>query len=317
MSEMYCYRLVARGKVGIASLDQVRDQETLHWIHIAGDPDESCQQQLIDDLGVDPSLAAVAVRTTPSQRPFHLNGSLAFTLSLPAESQDQCRSSLLGVVASGCRLITLSSGPSSLAQDLMQDWLEDPDGVGETPEALLFSLVDHVADSYTPLVDDIHDRVEALEVQVFEEVIVGPEAAIGIKRELLNIRRDAAPLRDAMQAILRHGQPWCSPARSIHYQDTLTHLMRTMESLDIARDIVSSIMDAQVAMAGNRLNQNMRILTVISTVLMSGSLVAGIYGMNVGLWPPASTPWGFPLALGIMVLASAGAFWAFKAKGWV
>jgi magnesium transporter len=221
------------------------------------------------------------------------------------------------VVAEGDRIITLSSCRCNAVHGLLQLWVEDPEAVGQTSPELLRSLVDEVVDRCYPHIDRIHDQVESLEDQVFESRCLEPAAALCMKRELLEVRRLLAPLRDTTQALLRHGDPWASKEITQEYQDILSHILRHIESLDLARDILSTIMDAQLSLTSNRLNEVMRVLTVVSTLMMACSLVAGIYGMNFDVMPETKWLYGYPFSLGVMGLVCVLILWIFRRQRWI
>ena len=99
--------------------------------------------------------------------------------------------------------------------------------------------------------------------------------------------------------------------------DLYNHLLRLTENIDLGRDILSSIMEAQVNVVNNRLSKTMQTLTVVSTILMSCSLIAGIYGMNFERMPELRQPWGYPMALGMMLFASLGLLAVFRKFRWI
>ncbi len=113
-------------------------------------------------------------------------------------------------------------------------------------------------------------------------------------------------MRDVLNQILRADQPLVSAPTRVYFQDVYDHTLRLVEQVDLHRDILTGVMDAMMAQTNNRLNQVMKTLTGISTILMSAALISGIYGMNFKNMPELNTRYGYYFALGSMV-AVAGA----------
>ena len=137
-----------------------------------------------------------------------------------------------------------------------------------------------------PLLDALSDRMDELEDRIFADF--QPEAIeeiFRIKKELLFMRRAVTPLRDVFNTLLRREQPIFSRETTVYFQDVFDHLIRVADTIDTLRDMLGSTMDAYLSISGNRMNIVMKRLTSISTILMSVTLVAGIYGMNFDYMP--------------------------------
>ena len=145
-------------------------------------------------------------------------------------------------------------------------------------------LIDAIVDDYLPLLDIISERMDDLEDSIFgewrAEVI---EEIFTIKKKLLYLRRSITPLRDVFNTMLRREQPIFPRETHVYFQDVFDHLIRVADTIDTLRDMLSSTMDAYLSVSGNRMNKIMKRLTSISTILMSVTLIAGIYGMNFDL----------------------------------
>ncbi len=194
-------------------------------------------------------------------------------------------------------------------------WQHNPNEVGQNIGHLLYSLLDICLDSYFPLIDLLNDQIDDLEAQIFEQPRTTPTDALKIKRKLLNIRKQVSPVRENINSIIRHGQPIVQPEQLPEYQDLYNHSLRIAENLDLGRDLLAGLIDIQLSITSNRLNEVMRTLTVISTVLMTGALIAGIYGMNFKHMPELDWQYGYPFSIGLMVACSFGIVAWFKKLG--
>jgi magnesium transporter len=179
-------------------------------------------------------------------------------------------------------------------------------------------LLDAIVDGYFPIVDQISDRIEDLESLIFDhyrrEV---QEQIFALKKDLLAVRRVLAPERDMMNVLLRPGSPVFGEATVAYFQDVYDHILRIMDAVDTDRDLLSSALDAFLSVTSNRLNQTMKTLTASSIILMTMTLVAGVYGMNFVHMPELDWKLGYAWALGVMVALGAGLIVVFRRIDWI
>ncbi|MDB5099588.1 MAG: magnesium and cobalt transport protein CorA [Cyanobacteria bacterium RYN_339] len=198
-------------------------------------------------------------------------------------------------------VVTIHSGPSSAIADVAARW-QTGDGLqGEAASYLAYLLVDSAVDGYFPAVDVFSDHLEAVESRIFDrfdERIVS--AIFDLKKETLALRRLITPLRDVFLVLLRGPGSGFGERTYVYFQDVLDHLLRVSDAIDIQRDLVSAALDAYQTAVSNRTNDTMKKLTVLSTVLMTSALIAGIYGMNFALMPELAWPYGYYGALYMM-----------------
>jgi len=184
--------------------------------------------------------------------------------------------------------------------------------------SILYWLFDAAADSYFPILDAMAERMDALE----DRVLAGARGDQGlaemltIKRELLELRRVLAPMRDVANALLRRDIPVIDDAAEPYFQDLYDHLVRILDQLDLYRDLLASVVDARLTLTSNALNTVMKRLTAITVILMAPTLVAGIYGMNFDVMPELHWVLGYPFALAVMAATMVGAFLFFRSRDW-
>ncbi len=284
------------------------------WAHLDGWNPIAIQGFLRRHECIDDGLAETLSRFLPSMRFDHEAGLAAATLPLTKDDPERAAQPFI-LAAHGQTILTASKDASPFLIDLMNEWVSDPEGLGQTSEELLQTIIHSLAEGDIDQIDGLHERIESLEDSIYEMKTVDASSALCVKREILEERRRLALLRDFVAAVTRHGEPWVPKSMMAEYQDINSLIYRQIESLDLARDILSSIMDAQLGIVSNRLNEIMRILTVISTIMMAASLVAGIYGMNFISMPGLSGPYGFYICLAGMVIVSAFILYLFKKKG--
>lgn len=193
---------------------------------------------------------------------------------------------------------------------------------------LLYSLLDTIVDHYFPVIDQIGERIEELEASVVEHQGTDRGTSMSdifrLKRELIHLRRQIAPERDAMAVLARRELPIVSAATGVYFQDLYEHVLRVTDAVDVYRDLLSGVLDSylsvnsnNLAVAANNLNAVMKKLTSYSIILMGMALVTGVYGMNFDNMPELHLSFGYPAALALMAAVGLGLAFFFKRKDWL
>ncbi len=215
-------------------------------------------------------------------------------------------------------LVTVHSRPIRAIETARRLWAEWIDRSDQGAGLLAYLLIDAIVDDYMPLLDIVSERMDDLEDSIFgewrAEVI---EEIFGIKKKLLYLRRSITPLRDVFNTLLRREQPIFARETHIYFQDVFDHLIRVADTIDTLRDMLGSTMDAYLSVSGNRMNKVMKRLTSISTILMSVTLVAGIYGMNFVFMPELRWRYGYVYALLSMVVVGLALYAYLKKVNWI
>ena len=215
-------------------------------------------------------------------------------------------------------LVTVHSRPIRAIATAARLWHEWTDRAEQGSGLLAYLLIDGIVDDYLPLLDIMSERMDDLEDSIFgewrAEVI---EDIFSIKKKLLYLRRAITPLRDVFNTMLRREQPIFPRETHIYFQDVFDHLIRVADTIDSLRDMLSSTMDAYLSVSGNRMNKIMKRLTSISTILMSVTLIAGIYGMNFTLMPELRWRYGYVYALGSIMVVGAALYVYLKKVKWI
>lgn len=222
------------------------------------------------------------------------------------------------LVAPGA-LVSVHWGSSAAVSEVERLFTTGTPGAHESVGALLYTLLDTIADGYLPVLDELSDAIDGI-----EERIVGGERqadalrdVLHVKRRLLELRRVVAPFRDVANALLRRELKVVDAATLPYYQDLYDHLVRALDSIDLYRDTLASALDANLAIASNSLNLVVKRLTALTVILMLPTLIAGIYGMNFTGMPELEWSLGYPFALGLMLLAILGAVAFFRWRDWL
>jgi magnesium transporter len=217
-------------------------------------------------------------------------------------------------------LVTVHWQPSPSLDQVRKRWRHEPDAVATSPGGLLYEILDTIADGYFPLLDRLSERIDRLQDRIIgggREA--GPTAlrhVLQIKREMLELRRVVAPLRDVANSLLRRDITAIDESLIPYFQDLYDHLVRVLDTIDLYREMLAAALDANLSVTSNNLNVIVKRLTAFTVILMVPTLIAGIYGMNFRYMPELSWPFGYGFALGLMVLVMFGTYLLFRARDW-
>ena len=216
-------------------------------------------------------------------------------------------------------LVTVHHGPSRSIDAAREICLRHRDVLAEGTVGLLHRIVDQLVDHYRPDVDALEDRVEDLERVVFEHPQKNPlRDVLQLKRDIAALRRVALPQRDSVGRLARREFGQIPEAMTFRFRDVYDNLVRLNEEAMFLQDRVTTLLDAYLSAQSNRLNQVMKVLTVIATIFMPLTVLTGLYGMNVDLAQfPGGAGTQFWWITGIMLAVSLAMLWIFRRKHWL
>jgi magnesium transporter len=193
------------------------------------------------------------------------------------------------------------------------------DVVGSSVGGLLYAVLDAIVDGYLPVVDALNDQLDELQSALLsgDAEQDALQRLLVMKRSLLKLRQVAAPLREVANALLRREAPLIDDDAAPYYNDLFDHLVRVLESIDLLRDLGAVTLDVNLAATNNTLNLVMKRLTAVTVILMVPTLIAGIYGMNFRFMPELDWLFGYPFALGLMLVAVLGAIAYLRRHDWL
>ena len=178
------------------------------------------------------------------------------------------------------------------------------------PSFIVYHICEWLVESLQPTLERLDDRIDALEDEV---VLTTGDATMhelfGLKRDLVDLRRRVAPLRDVMQRLGSHGVVFIQPEAEVYFRDVHDDVLRAIELLDTYRDILSSALDLHLSSVSNRLNRVMKQLTVVATMFMPLSFLVGLFGTNFTGMPYRSLPWF--ISMFVLFFISVAVMWIY------
>jgi magnesium transporter len=196
-------------------------------------------------------------------------------------------------------------------------------GRGRVREAgadyLTYLLIDAVVDAYFPVLDALAERMHALEEEALAPSVRAEDTLLALTRlrhDLVGVRRAVWPMREEVAVLQREESTLVSPDTRVFLRDVYDHAIQALEIVESLRETAVSVMELFLSTQNQRLNEVMKVLTVIATLFIPLTFIASIYGMNFKHMPELGWPWGYPMALGLMALVAAGMIGYFKKRGW-
>ncbi len=195
---------------------------------------------------------------------------------------------------------------------------------GRKADYLAYALLDATIDGYFPVLEQLGERIEQIEEAVFmrpSDTVV--EEIHDTRRELIRLRKAAWPHRDMLNSLIRDASRFISDETLLHLRDTYDHAIRIVDLIETLRELTSDLMSVWMSNVSNRMNEVMRVLTVMASIFIPLSFIAGVYGMNfdpsASGWnmPELGWPLGYPFALLLMAFVAGGLLWYFRRKGWL
>jgi len=311
----------------------VKDVETLQthltsqvvWVNVVGLGDV----KIITRLGEIFGLHQLAVEdiVNLNQRPkVEDYGDVEFIVAKMVALKNTLTTSQLGIFLSKNWVITFVENPAHTCLDTVKERLRKGRGRARQlgPDYLMYMILDAVIDAYFPVVEDYGERLDSME----EEIIERPgRKTIGamhqLKRDLLELRRAIWPMRDVTNVLVRDDTELISRDTKLYLRDCYDHIVRLMDFVETDRDLSSDLMDVYLSSVSNRLNEVMKVLTIITTIFIPPGFIAGVYGMNfhhdVSPWnmPELSWYFGYPYALSLMFCTTVGMLLFLYWRGWL
>lgn len=183
---------------------------------------------------------------------------------------------------------------------------------------LFYALMDAVVDWYFSTIEKIGDKLELIE----EEIMNDPkkeslQQLYELKREVIYLRKQVWPLRDLLNNMIRCENPLITDNTHVFLRDLQDHTTRIIDTVETYRDLLSGIMDVHISTNANKMNEIMKVLTVMSSIFIPVTFIAGVYGMNFENMPELKSPYGYAITWGVMLAVIFGLLVYFRRKKWI
>ncbi len=183
---------------------------------------------------------------------------------------------------------------------------------------LAYALIDAIVDSHFFILEKIGDEIEQLEDELLDDP--SPESLNQIhrlRREMILLRKSVWPLRELISELGREETPMVSRETAVFLRDVYDHCIQVIDTVETFRDLLGGMLDLYMSNVSNRMNEIMKVLTLIATIFIPLTFIAGVYGMNFEYMPELAWKWAYPAVWGIMIGLGIGLVFFFKKKNWL
>lgn len=296
------------------------------WVHVQGTPDARQLNQLGRRFGLHP-LALEDVANV-GQRPKidQYDQNLFVVLGMPVLTGKELHVADISLFLGKDFVISVCEGVEDPFREVRKR-LQNGGGRLRQMGAdfLFYALIDTVVDQAYPVLETLGETIETLEVELLERPNRDMLGQLHLlKRELILLRRQLWPARDLLSQMMRNDLELLHPETLGYFRDAHDHAVQIIDLIESYRDITASMLDVYLSSMSHRLNDIMRVLTVITTIFMPLTFIAGIYGMNFvanekSVWamPEIRTTYGYPVVLGVMLVIAVGMLLSFRRNGWL
>lgn len=308
------------------SCDPPQDWEGVLWLDVTGLPGTDDLERLRDRLGLHPLALEDIVTGDQHPKLEEFRDVLFLILSWPCWDGDELRPEQVSLFLGKRFVVSIHEAGDDLFEPIRRRLTEGGTSLLEGGgERLLHALADLVVDQGFPVLEALGEDAEALETELLRHS--GPEILARIhelKRSLLQLRRELWPTRETLGRLMGPGSHQMAEALYPYWKDVYDHALYQLEMVEAYRDMSAGMLDLYLSSASHRLNDVMRVLTIISTIFIPLTFVTGLYGMNFVV--DASSPWamplthwryGYPAVLIFMVLEACLMLWFFRRKRWL
>jgi len=296
--------------------------ESASWLDIQGLGSENILKQIGQIFKLHPLLLEDVVNVPQRPKVEDYNEQLIIIIHLvqPKPEEDGFYSEQVSFVLGKKYLLTFQEEPNHDCFNPVRDRLKNNKGKIRTSgvDYLTYLLLDTIIDSFFPVLEDYGERIEELE----NEVVFNPdhhtlEKIYKIRRELLALRRAIWPQQSVITTLMRSGSNLISSDVEIYFRDCYDHVIQLLDIVESYRELSSSLMDVYLSSMSNKMSEVMKVLTIISSIFIPLSFIAGVYGMNFEYIPELTWKWGYFVCLSVMGTVALSLIIFFWRSGWL
>ncbi len=296
-----------------------KESSMVKWIRITG----LKQIQLLEHLGkefkIHPLVVEDILNTTQRPKIEDYNDYLFMVVKNVDFSNDEIDSNQVSVILGPSFVISVQERQEAILQPIM-DRIRNNRGIIRRMknDFLAYAILDAVLDNYFAVIEKLSDNIEVVEDELISNPVQDTLHEIyRLKQELIILRKSIWPFREVISRMERGRYALIDEKLLIYIRDIYDHSIQVMETVETYRDMLSGMLDIYLSSVSNRMNEVMKVLTIIATIFIPLTLIAGIYGMNFRFMPELEIPLAYPLVWLSMIIVGLVLVVFFKRKRWI
>jgi magnesium transporter len=308
----------------IESLDEYVSKWPVTWVNVDGLGDATTIEQIGQVFGMHP-LALEDIFNTRHRPKLEEHDDHLFVITRMANLPDRFEHEQLSLILGAGYVVTFQERSGDCLETVRQR-LRAKTGKFKSygPDYLAYAIIDAVIDGYFPVLEELGERLEEIEAEVTANPTRDSLAKIQAARhDLLALRRSILPQREFIAALVRDELDLVTDRTRLHLRDAHDHALRIVDLVESYREVSLGLSDLYMSTVSNRMNDVMKVLTIMASIFIPLTFIAGIYGMN---FDPSASPWSmpelrwywaYPVTLGFMVLVAVAMIVLFRRRGWL
>ena len=306
----------------IEELRVFKDRQTVSWVHIEGIHDTRVLEQLGDVFGLHPLILEDILNTDQRPKMQDMGDYMFIVLKRfcnTCNEHSDISAEQISVVLGPNYVISLQERADALLDPIREHIKTSKGRIRKAgADYLAYSIIDTVLDSYFGILETLGDKIEIEEEALVNNSTPSTLRVIQhLKRDMIFLRKSIWPLRETISALERSESPLIQDTTGVYLKDIYDHAIQVIDTVETYREMLSGMIDIYLSSISNRMNQVMKVLTIIATIFMPMTFLAGVYGMNFKHFPELEWQWGYPLFWIINLTIAVVMLILFKRKKWI
>lgn len=319
--------------VSVAEAAALRERPGVAWIDVVGVRDPATIRALGEAFGLHPLVLEDLTHTTQRPKIESYDGQLFIVVKMlhapsepgfehlgaEVEGAPEIRVEQVGLILGPDYVISVQEFPGDVFEPIRHRIRQAAGRIRSVgADYLVYSLLDLIVDHYFVVMEGIAFHIEAIE----EAVLADPRPELqteinALRREALFLRRSVWPLREVIASLLRDESPLITDPTKVYLRDAYDHTIQVVDMIESFRDVLSSLVDLYLSSLSHRMNEVMKVLTVIGSIFIPLTFLAGVYGMNFDVMPELHYANAYFILLGVMAAVALGMLALFRLRGWI
>ncbi len=299
-----------------------KDRPTVTWVQMVGLQDTNILEELGTVFGLHP-LTLEDILNTDQRPKMEDFGEYIYvvlkTFYSPGDQRDDILPEQISIVLGAGFVISFQERESDLFKSIIERIMAGKGRLRKSgADYLTYSLVDTIVDHYFGILETLGEKIEVTEEALIKNPSTATLQAIQhLKRKMLFLRKSVWPLRETINSLGRAESSLIHESSSIYFKDIYDHTIQVIDTIEIFRDMLSGMLDIYLSSISNRMNEIMKMLTIIATIFMPLTFLAGVYGMNFKYMPELEWPWGYFMVLAVMITIAVSMLFYFRKRKWL
>ena len=312
--------LEEREAASVEECRALRDTPTVSWINVDGIHDPDLIRDVGDVFQLHPLLLEDVMNATQRPKAEEFGEHMFVVIKmLYADEEGEISAEQVSLVVGSNFVLSFQEREGDVFEPV-RERIRSGKGRIRTMQSdyLAYALIDAVVDNYFVILEGVGEQVDRLEDAIATEPNRDIMAQLRkLKRDGLALRRSVWPLREVINTLVRGESPLIHEETLPYLRDVYDHTIQVVDTVETFRDVVGGLRDTYLTVLSNKMNEVMKVLTIIATIFIPLTFIAGVYGMNFKKMPELNWPWGYPAALGSMVVVAGLMLLYFRRKKWL